>query len=269
MIIILYYIMEKTKKAPAPKQEVKKDTWEYKDRTYFLKGSKEPLTFKIASRHTTRHPMFWFDEEKGYNRELRYATNQKSVFVDEQEGPVTLDHIVFEDGTLFVPKEKVQLQKLLSIYHPAKDKVYQEHDKKAVAMDELDVIEYEIKALNAASTMDIDQAEAILRVEVGSNVSKMSSKELKRDILVFAKRNPKLFLDLAEDENVILRNFAIRATESNIINLSQDQRTFTWASNGRKLMTVPFEEHPYSAMAAWLKTDEGLEVYKSIEKKLK
>ena len=34
-------------------------------------------------------------------------------------------------------------------------------------------------------------------------------------------------------------------------------------------MTVPFEEHPYSAMAAWLKTDEGLEVYKSIEKKLK
>ena len=261
--------MEKTKKAPAPKQEVKKDTWEYKDRTYFLKGSKEPLTFKIASRHTTRHPMFWFDEEKGYNRELRYATNQKSVFVDEQEGPVTLDHIVFEDGTLFVPKEKVQLQKLLSIYHPAKNKVYQEHDKKALAVDELDVIEYEIKALNAASTMDIDQAEAILRVEVGSNVSSMSSKELKRDILVFAKRNPKLFLDLAKDENVILRNFAIRATESNIINLSQDQRTFTWASNGRKLMTVPFEEHPYSAMAAWLKTDEGLEVYKSIEKKLK
>ena len=261
--------MEKTKKAPAPKQEVKKDIWEYKDRTYFLKGSKEPLTFKIASRHTTRHPMFWFDEEKGYNRELRYATNQKSVFVDEQEGPVTLDHIVFEDGTLFVPKEKVQLQKLLSIYHPAKNKVYQEHDKKALAVDELDVIEYEIKALNAASTMDIDQAEAILRVEVGSNVSSMSSKELKRDILVFAKRNPKLFLDLAEDENVILRNFAIRATESNIINLSQDQRTFTWASNGRKLMTVPFEEHPYSAMAAWLKTDEGLEVYKSIEKKLK
>ena len=49
--------------------------------------------------------MFWFDPIKGYNRELRYATNQKSVFVDEQEGPVTLEHIVFEDGTLYVPKE--------------------------------------------------------------------------------------------------------------------------------------------------------------------
>ena len=78
-----------------------------------------------------------------------------------------------------------------------------------------------------------------------------------------------MFLDLAEDENVVLRNFAINATESGIIKLSQDQRTFTWGTNGRKLMTVPFDENPYSAMAAWFQTDEGLEVYKSIDKKLK
>jgi len=255
-------------KAPAT-PEVKKDTWEYRDRTYYLRGGREPLTFKIASRHTPRHPMFWFDPEKGYNRELRYATNQKSVFVDEQQGPVTLEHIIFEDGTLYVPKEKVQLQKLLSIYHPAKDKVYNEFDKKAIAVDELDMIEFEIKALNAASVMDIEQAEAILRVENGSAVSNLSSKELKRDILIFAKKNPKLFLDLAQDENVVLRNFAINAKEANIIALSQDQRTFTWVSNGRKLMNVPFDENPYSAMAAWFQTDEGLEVYKSIDKKLK
>jgi hypothetical protein len=34
-------------------------------------------------------------------------------------------------------------------------------------------------------------------------------------------------------------------------------------------MTVPFEENPYSAFAAFLKTDEGVEIFKSIEKKLK
>ena len=27
-------------------------------------------------------------------------------------------------------------------------------------------------------------------------------------------------------------------------------------------LTVPFEEHPYSALAAWFKTDEGIEVLK-------
>jgi hypothetical protein len=116
--------------------------------------------------------------------------------------------------------------------------------------------------------MDIDQAEAILRVEIGSKVSKMSSKELKRDLLLFARNNPELFISLANDDNVQLRNVAIVAAENGVINLSQDQRTFTWGSNGRKLMNVPFDENPYSAMAAWFKTDEGVEVYKSIEKKL-
>ena len=67
-------------------------------------------------------------------------------------------------------------------------------------------------------------------------------------------------VELANDENVILRNFAINAVEANIVKLSQDNRVFTWASNGRKLMTVPFDENPYSAMAVWFQTDEGLEV---------
>jgi len=123
--------------------------------------------------------------------------------------------------------------------------------------------------MNIAYDMDIEQAEAILRVEQGSGVSKLSSKELRRDLLLFAKRNARLFINLSEDENVILRNFGINAVEANIISLSQNQKVFSWASNGRKLMNVPFDEHPYTALASWFKTDEGLEVYKSIEKKLK
>ena len=116
--------------------------------------------------------------------------------------------------------------------------------------------------------MDIDAAEAIVRVEEGSKVNKMSSKELRRDLLLFAKRNPRLFLSLASDENVQLRNFAINAVENNIIYVSQDQRYVHWGSNDRKLLTVPFDENPYSALAAWFKTDEGIDVYKSIEKRL-
>jgi hypothetical protein len=96
----------------------------------------------------------------------------------------------------------------------------------------------------------------------------MSSKELKRDLLLFARNNPQLFITLANDENVGLRNVAIKAQELGIITLSQDQRHFLWGSNKRKLMTIPFDENPYSAMAAWFKTDEGVEVFKSIEKKL-
>ena len=107
--------------------------------------------------------------------------------------------------------------------------------------------------MNAARDLDIEHMEAILRVEEGSIVSKMSSKEIKRDCLLFAKRDPMLFLTLLNDENVELRNFGIKAREAGIIKLSQDQRTFTWGSNGRKLFTIPFDENPYSALAAWFK----------------
>ena len=210
----------------------------------------------------------WFDEETKEQRELRYATNQNSPFVDEQKGEATLGHIMFSDGILMVPKEKQNLQKLLSLYHPMLNRKYCEFDAVLSAVDELDTLEMELEAMNAAKAMDVDQAEAILRVEIGSKVSKMASKEIKRDLLIFAKRSPALFLDLVNDENIQLRNFAIKACEANIIKLSPDQRDFKWATNGKKLMTVPFDENPYSAMAAFFKTDEGIEIFQSIEKKL-
>ena len=96
--------------------------WEMKDRNYYLSNNKEPLTFKLGSRHTSRHPLLWFDPELGYERELRYASNKRTPFADEQEGPVTLEHIIFKDGVLSVPKEKVALQQLLSLYHPGRNR---------------------------------------------------------------------------------------------------------------------------------------------------
>ena len=254
-------------KTVQPKQPAK-PSWEIKDRTYLLKGNKTPITFTLNSRHTHRYPLLWFDKEAAIQKELRYAVNQNSPLKQEQKGESTLGHIVFKEGILSVPKERQNLQKLLSLYHPKKDILYYEYNPIEVAEDQLDYLEYEIDALNMARQIDIDQAEAILRVELGSKVSTMGSKELKRDLMLFAKRQPQLFIELASDDNVQLRNFAIRASEAGIISLSQDQRTFSWGSNNRKLMNVPFDENPYSAFAAFLKTDEGVEIYKSIDKKL-
>ena len=205
--------MSKTKE----KEPKAKSTWEIKDRNYFLTGDKEPLTYTLKSRHTEKYPLLYFDTESNTQRALRYATNQNSPFVDEQKGEVTLKHIMFKDGSLFVPKEQQALQKLLSLYHPDLNGRYAELKPQAIAEDELVDLQLEI---------------------------------------------------MAKDENVILRNFGIKAAEAGIIEVSQDQRTFTYGSNKRKLFTIPFDENPYSALAAWFKTDEGVEVYKTIEKKI-
>jgi len=256
-------VVEKKPKRVEKKYKTLSDGWEIKNRIYRLTGSRKPLSRMIKSSG-----IFWFDEEKGYERELKYCKNQKTVFVDEMKGDQRLEHIIFRNGMLIIEKEKTVLQKLLSLYHPDRDILFYEEKPVAKASDEIEVLEMEIEALNAAKNIDIDMAEAIMRVEIGSKVSDMSSKELRRDLLLYAKRNPFLFLELVDDENVVLRNFGIRATEQGILKLSSDQRTFTWANNGRKLLNVPFDEHPYSALASWFKTDEGMEIYSNIEKRL-
>ena len=249
---------------PKPKKvESKKPTWEIKNRVYYLKGSKKPLSRSVKSAN-----IYYFDEDLGYEREIKYCQNQKTVFVDEMKGEQRLEHVVFRNGMLMVEKEKTTLQKLLSLYHPDRNVMFYEDKPVARAADQVEVLEMEIEALTTAQNLDIDMAEAIMRGEGGSKVSDMSSKELKRDLLLYAKRNPLLFLELVNDENVVLRNYGIRATEMGLLKLSSDNRTFSWGSNGRKLMNVPFDEHPYSALAAWFKTDEGMEIYSNIEKQL-
>jgi hypothetical protein len=253
------------KETPKPKVKVepKKPTWQIKDRVYNLKSNTKPLSYMLKSSS-----IYWFDEEKGYERELKHTSNQRTPFVDEMKGDQRLDHIIFRNGALHVPKEKTVLQKLLSLYHPHKDNIYEEYMPEAEAADEIEMLELEADAILAARQMDIDMAEAIMRAEIGSKVTQMSSKELKRDLLLFARNNPLLLLDLLNDDNVMLRNFGIKATEMGILKLSSDQRTFMWGSNDRKLLNVPFDEHPYSALASWFKTDEGMEIYINIEKRL-
>ena len=194
--------------------KVLNDGWELKDRIYRLKGNKKPLSRSIKSAN-----IHWFDEEKGYERELKYCSNQRTPFVDEMVGDQRLEHIVFRNGMLIVEKQKVVLQKLLSLYHPDASTLFYEEMPVANAVNEIEWLELEIEALNAARDIDIDLAEAVMRVEIGSKVSEMSSKELRRDLMLYAKRNPELFLELVNDDNVVLRNFGIKATELNIIKL--------------------------------------------------
>ena len=155
--------------------------WQVKDRLYELIGDRIPPVYMMKSRG-----LYWFDNEAGYEREIKYCRNQQTVFVDEMKGPQRLGHIVFRNGNLFVEKEQTTLQKFLSIYHPDSGTVYKEFDADVEAASDIDILELQLEAMNLVKTLDVDHMEAILRSEVGNDVSKMTSKELKRDALIFA-----------------------------------------------------------------------------------
>jgi hypothetical protein len=239
---------------------------EQKDRVFVLKGNSSPIRLMISVKHTSRRPLTYFDGS--LNRALRYATNQLTPFVDEQDGVVTLEPVTFENGTLIVPSWNVNLQKFLMI-HPQFNKIFFELDKEQEASKQVEDIYSEIDAQVEAKNLDINDLEAIARVVMKGNVSSMTSSELRRDMILWAKKNPAEFMNLINDENLKLRNLAVRAVEMNILHIKQDNRTVVWGDNKKEqIIVAPYGENVYSALALFFKTDEGLDVLQNITNKL-
>tara|TARA_Y100000758_G_C16050674_1_gene421484 strand:+ start:771 stop:1523 length:753 start_codon:yes stop_codon:yes gene_type:complete len=246
----------------------KKDSFEFKDRTYILKGG-APISYALNVRHSDKNPLQYFDPIKKINRSIRYATNQASPFEDEQEGYVTLGKCVLIDGKITVPKENIVLQKILSIFHPYKDVKYYEFDPSKAAEEDLETFNSEFKAMEAILNTPIEDLEAVARVLWKTKVSKMTSGEIKRDLIVYSKKNPEEIISLINDEDIKLRNLAIRAVEAGILLLKNDGRTFVYGSGkNEKVLDVEFGKNPYSELASFFKTDEGVDVMKHITNKI-
>lgn len=240
--------------------------FELKDRLYLLKGNETPITFMLQSKHTQNKPLLYFDGRS--NRALRWSDNQMSPFVDEQDGYAICPPIIFENGKLFVPKEQVELQRFLSVYHPANNVKYYEFDAEEVANEEYDLMTIQLDAQVTVKEMSIEDLEAIARVVLKSKVDRMTSSEIRRDMLLYARNNPKELMTLVNDDSLKLRNIAIRAVDMGVLEISNDGRNVSWGDKGGKLITVPFGENVYSALASFFMTDEGMDALANISNKL-
>ncbi len=165
------------------------------DKVYKLKGESAPLSFTLPSRNTRRYPLLYFDEENNVNRPLRYAINQKSPFEDEQDGNAIVEPIIFENGFLSVPRNNPVLQQFLH-YHPLNGLAFIQVDYERDAAKEVEQLTSEVDALIEARQLSVDQLETIARVLFSKDPNKFTTSELKRDILIYAKRDPKGFLNI-------------------------------------------------------------------------
>ena len=239
------------------------------DKFYKLKRNVAPLSYMLASRNSSRHPLLYFDETEGINKPLRYARNQKSPFEDEQDGNAILEPIVFEDGILFVPKQNQVLQQFL-YYHPQKNMVFEEINTEVEASEQLDVVEAGLEAQLLARELSPEKRVAVARVLLGSQTDKLSSVEIKRDILLYAKAHPEDFLDTLNDPMLDLQDTVYRFFDSHYLvfrNAGKDVY-FNLPKNKKKLLTVPFGEDPYFIVASHFQSDEGIELYKLLLKRL-
>jgi len=238
----------------------------FKAKAYKLTKENAPLSLILASRHTQRFPLLWFDEETGINRPLRYARNQQSPFQDEQDDTAILEPVVFENGFLSVPKTNQVLQRFLE-FHPGNGRIFVEVNKEADAALENQKIETEVDALIEARQLDVEQVENISRVLFQKDPSRYSLEELRREILRFAKRQPNDFLTILKDP-ALKMNAAIQGFfDANLLTLRNKDKEiwFNTPSNKKKLMNVPFGEDPIYMASSFFMSDDGVEVYKHLK----
>lgn len=237
------------------------------NKVYKLTKNAAPLSFMLSTRHSRRKPLLYFDGKT--NRALRYASNQKSPFEDEQDGNVVLEPVVFENGFLSVPKENQVLQHFLSL-HPSNGTVFIEVNKEQDAQGELETMNLEADAILAARSMDISQMEIVARVMLNIDPDKLSSTELRRDMMILAKHHPAEFLEAVEDPEMDMYSKVTLMIQKGVLGLRNNGRNvhYNLKNNKKRMMTVPFGEDPKTAIAAYLQSDEGIEVLKLLDKHL-
>jgi hypothetical protein len=238
------------------------------DKVYKLKVG-NPLSYTLASRNHPRFPLMWFDEKNNQNRALRYSVNQKSPFEDEQDGNAIIEPIIFEDGFLRVPRTNPVLQEFLH-YHPLNGNIFIEVDKEKDASIEVEDLNTEVDALVEARQLTLDQIETLTRVLFGKDPSTVSTAELKRDILVYAKTNPREFLNVLNDPELKFQAKVRLFFENKLLILRNSEKEvwFNTITNKKKMLSVPFGEDPYGMVAHYLQSDEGLDSLKMLESSL-
>ncbi len=242
---------------------------ELKNRVYKLTRGRAPLSCIIPSRNTSRNPLLYFDEEKGYNRALRYARNQRSPFEDEQDGKAIVEPVIFTDGLLSVPKSNPVLQQFLH-YHPLNGKKFVEVDYSKDAAKQVDTFNAEVDALVEAKTMSIEQLESIGRVLFSRDVSLVSTAELRRDVMIFARTNPSAFLNAINDPTVKVQSQVQKFFDDKLLVFRPKNREvyFNLEGNKKRMIKVPFGIERNEFLAQWFTTDDGVEVLAFLEKQM-
>jgi len=239
------------------------------DKVYKLTKNSAPLSFMLPTRHTAQFPLLYFDEEEGSNRALRYARNQKSPFEDVQDGNAVLEPIIFEDGFLSVLKNNPVLQEFLH-YHPLNGIGFEEVNDERDAEAEVERLNSEVDALIAARGMKVEDIEMVSRVLFNIDVTTVSTSELRRDILVYAKGYPEDFLDVINDPALKLQANVSLLFEKGLLAFRKQNKEvwFNTNANKTKMLNIPYGEDPMTIVSSFLQSDAGIENYKILEKLL-
>lgn len=214
-------------------------------------------------------------------RQIRYASNQKSIYTEDQKGQSKLPTLMLRDGVMTVDDSDKTLIKFMDA-HPLNGIKFKRVDEEADAMEELadeELTNY-IKAEIFAKSKEKDGTialESLLamksRTLTYSKVQEMGPAQIRKSLYVIAENEPELFVNNDEvfnafdNKDFIYQDVIMRAMNDDVIRQNPKGNKFTWR-NGEGILTVPAGKNEIEFFANWLQTEDGKEVLKQIAKEM-
>lgn len=245
-----------TKKAPIIRKEVELTHTEWE----IPKGG--GIAFMIQQRGITV-----FDKDTDTVRQMRYAPNENSIWVDEQSDNAKKEAVIFRNGKLMVPKEKPNLRRFLE-NHPqnmanggSTFKIVNE-TKKAE-----DILAKEFSQVEAVAAVRDKDIQELLPVAIyyGLNIDRSTS-DIRYDLLKIAKKKPTEFIQAFDSPQVVARSIIRQAADYQIIDLRKDG-AYWFDSNGL-IVSVPVGQKAMDVVTRFCLTEKGSSVLASIEERL-
>lgn len=206
--------------------------------------------------------------ENGKLREIRYCPSEPSIYRDEQSNNSVRKAIMFVEGKLFIRPDQPNLAEYL-LKHPdnvsnggKRFKLVDKSKDKEVSLDK----EFELHdAVTLIRTKELDELLSVA-VAMGINVDRPVS-EIKHDLMVTAKRNPKNFIQAFDNPSVEMKTKILQAQKYQIINM-RDNGVY-WFDSGKMIVSVPAGKDPVDVFVRYCLTDAASAVVEEIERQLR
>lgn len=245
---------------PKAKRAVKRKNVLHEAREF--KALQSSATFMLMQSGVTI-----YDETVDGIREIRYCERENSIYRDEQDANSVKTPIVFRLGRLFVPKDKPNLMRFLSVHPSNKDNggsLFELIDTVKEVETDMDNEFLINDAINLLRNKDLDELLAVA-LAYSIDVDRPTS-EIKHDLLLKAKKNPKAFIESFDNPVVSMKSMVKQASNYQIIKL--EDKGVKWFDTNKLIISVPAGQDPTDVFVRYCMTEAAAPVVAEIERQL-
>lgn len=201
------------------------------------------------------------EDKKGklVNELIRYKPGESKIFLKDQSGQYDINgkikkhgEIIFINGFLAVSAKEVLLLKYLRACNanagnknrmPGHTVIFKERDEAQEADEFLEEEKADRALLTMIDAMEADEASAYALILGDPRAEEKMTSEVRRDLIIYAKRDPKKFREGMKNVNFARKVHIMRAFKDEFIKYDEKTNIISW-KDGSEIIRCPIGKDP-------------------------